>query len=96
MKRKSLSKNEVATVLSSEPLEAGVGQTTPVEKPKRKVRFVKGINSGELITLENGETFQFPSVSEKQRKYYLPEVFVSEELAEELRKVATKYNIIES
>ena len=96
MKRKSLSKNEVATVLSSEPLEAGVGQTTPAEKPKRQVRFVKNLNPGELITLENGETFQFPSVVERQRKYYLPEVFVSEELAEELRKVATKYRITES
>jgi hypothetical protein len=96
MKRKSLSKNEVANVLSSEPLEAGVDQTTPAEKPKKEVRFVKGLNPGELMTLENGETFQFPSVAERQRKYYLTEVFVDEELAKEIRKVATKYKITES
>jgi hypothetical protein len=95
MRRKSLTKNEVTQVLNSEPLKAGEGKTSPAETQK-KVKFVKNLFPEELIKLENGETFEFPSVIENQRKYYLHEAEVSEELAKELRKVATKYRLLES
>lgn len=85
--------NRVLTVVDVEDAVAPEqsGATIPQEVPERNSDetwgFIKNLNTGELITFEDGEEFRFP------KNFFITG---DRELAEKLRSVAGKYNIIEN